>query len=309
MPRLIAPLLLLSLLIIGGVGSMAQDTPATPAAPPPRPAPSAVLTGNTVGAELYFTTLEQGTVGLIRLTGPTISEARALFMSREYQFVNIPGDGWYALVVALIDALPRDYGLTLYARHADGSDETLNATVTVTAAGYLSQRFNIPADRAYLTEPEVERKEFARIDALTTTTRPEKLWDSVGFQLPMDAEFTSGFGQYRVLNQNIRTRHTGWDQRAVPGTPVQAIGNGEVVFAGRMDIRGNYVLIDHGMGVYSGYAHFSQLNVERGQSVQAGQVIGLSGNTGRSSGPHLHWEVNINGEWVDSVAFVEMWLP
>jgi murein DD-endopeptidase MepM/ murein hydrolase activator NlpD len=93
------------------------------------------------------------------------------------------------------------------------------------------------------------------------------------------------------------------------GTPVYAIASGEVVYADRLDIRGNYVLLHHGWGIYSGYAHFSQLGVQVGQRVEAGQFIGLSGNTGRSSGPHLHWEIAIQGEWIDSLAFLDLWLP
>ena len=76
-----------------------------------------------------------------------------------------------------------------------------------------------------------------------------------------------------------------------------------------LDIRGNYVLIDHGLGIYSGYAHFSELYVEVGQRVEAGQIIGLSGNSGRSNGPHLHWEIAIRGQWVDGKAFLDLWLP
>ena len=88
-----------------------------------------------------------------------------------------------------------------------------------------------------------------------------------------------------------------------------AIASGTVAFAGQLDIRGNYILIDHGWGVYSGYAHFSQINVAQGQTIARGQLLGLSGNTGRSNGPHLHWEISVQGEWVDGDAFIHMWLP
>jgi murein DD-endopeptidase MepM/ murein hydrolase activator NlpD len=87
------------------------------------------------------------------------------------------------------------------------------------------------------------------------------------------------------------------------------MANGVVAFAGQLDIRGNYIVINHGWGVYTGYAHLSQINVERGQTLTAGQIIGASGNSGRSSGPHLHWEIAVNGEWIDGVLFLEMWLP
>jgi murein DD-endopeptidase MepM/ murein hydrolase activator NlpD len=135
------------------------------------------------------------------------------------------------------------------------------------------------------------------------------LWSNAGFIAPMDSEITSAFGSFRTLNQYTQTRHTGWDFRAPPGTPVRASADGEVAYAGPLDIRGNYVLLDHGFGVFSGYAHFSEMYVTVGQSVAQGEIIGVSGNTGRSNGPHLHWEISVNGEWIDSLQFTEMWLP
>ena len=87
------------------------------------------------------------------------------------------------------------------------------------------------------------------------------------------------------------------------------MAGGTAAFAGHLDIRGNYIVINHGWGVYTGYAHLSQINVERGQTITAGQIIGLTGNSGRSSGPHLHWEVAVNGEWIDGSLFLDTWLP
>jgi murein DD-endopeptidase MepM/ murein hydrolase activator NlpD len=97
--------------------------------------------------------------------------------------------------------------------------------------------------------------------------------------------------------------------RAATGTPVMAMAAGKVAFAGTMDVRGNIVIVDHGYGVFSTYCHFSVINVVRGQNITQGQILGMSGNTGRSNGPHLHWEMNINGQWIDSVDFMSMWMP
>ena len=76
-----------------------------------------------------------------------------------------------------------------------------------------------------------------------------------------------------------------------------------------MDIRGNIVVINHGMGVFSTYNHFSQVHVTRGQTIAAGQVLGVVGNTGRTSGPHFHWEIAVNGNFVDAIQFMQMWKP
>ncbi|MCU0512638.1 MAG: M23 family metallopeptidase [Anaerolineae bacterium] len=280
---------------------------ATPLPPPAAPAPVALLQGPGVTVELFFEQLQQGTMGLVRATGD-IAEGRVLFLNRQYDFVRL-GEAWYAFVVAAIDARPRDYTLSILLRSSAGTDSTFDRAITITSASFLNLNFSLPADRAFLTDPEVERNEFARLDVLIDAIRPERLWSAEGFQMPMQGEIISEFGQYRVLNQNVQTRHTGWDQQAPVGTPVAAMSRGEVVFADRLDIRGNYVLLDHGYGIFSGYAHLSQVNVERGQTIEKGQIIGLTGNTGRSSGPHLHWEIAVNGEWVDGMVFLRTWLP
>lgn len=306
------------LLIIGLSIGQAQEEPAPEdfSQPPPvitaavRPAPFLTLTDSGITADLLFPSLAQGSVGVIELRGDGIASGRVLFGKNDIPFVQSNGSGnWYALVVADIDTQPREYGLTIFVTKTDGANVILTTRVTVTSASFIRQQFNVPSDRAYLINPEVERNEYARIDAITADVTPENYWGDTAFNLPIDANITSAFGQYRILNQSVQTRHTGWDQRAPVGTPVGAIAGGVIAYASRLDIRGNYVVIDHGWGVYSGYAHFSQINVERGQRVEQGQIIGLSGNTGRSSGPHLHWEMVVNKEWIDSLAFMSLWLP
>lgn len=303
--KFIALLVVLLLLISP---SLTQDDIDATAQPEPRPMPTSVKVEGDITLERYFPSITQGGVGLIRLAGSDIVQARIFFLDAEYPFFEVPGDGWYTFVVANMDVQPRDYEVAILIERAN-DNTTLNETITVESAGYITQNFDIPGDRAYLADPEIERAEFAKLDAITEGVTLETLWGETGFNLPLDADITANFGTYRVLNEAMQTRHTGWDQRAPVGTPVRAIGAGRVAFAGLLDIRGNYVMIDHGYGVYSGYAHFSQIHVTRGQTIAEGQILGMSGNTGRSSGPHLHWEMVVNGEWVDSLAFIEMWLP
>lgn len=303
--RIALGLLLLSLSLVH-----AQENNPTPT-PAPRPPAERVLADGNVSAQLFFRELAQGQAGLLRVPDDiALVEGWARFMDRDYTLTRIPGDGWYALVIAAIDAGPREYPLTVFLRLEDGLELVLSDTVRVVASGYARQEFRVPNDRVHLINPQVERQEFARLDAIFADITPERLWTNGGFQAPMDVTtVTSAFGGYRILNQSIQTRHTGWDFRAPVGTPVMAMGAGRVSFAGRLDIRGNHVIIDHGWGIYSGYSHLSQVNVQPGQRVTRGQIIGASGNTGRSSGPHLHWEVAVQGEWVDSLAFLDLWLP
>lgn len=288
----------------------AQEATATALPPILRPVPSASQTNGSLSLNRYFTSLVQGQVGLLQLMGENIQEARVLFRSREYPFSNSNNDGWYAFVVADIDAQAREYPLAVIVRLTDGSTLEFSDIVNIESGGYVHLIFDVPANLAYLIDPVIERNEYARIDSLIAETRPERLWTSERWIAPIaNQPFSSNFGQYRILNDSVQTRHTGWDQTTPTGTPVSAMQAGEVIFAGQLDIRGNYIMIDHGWGVYSGYAHLSQMNVELGQAVEQGQIIGASGTTGRSSGPHLHWEIALEGEWIDGALFLEMWLP
>jgi murein DD-endopeptidase MepM/ murein hydrolase activator NlpD len=98
--------------------------------------------------------------------------------------------------------------------------------------------------------------------------------------------------------------HTGVDIGAASGTPIRAADDGVVVMAGWNGGYGNWTLIDHGGGLATGYGHQSSIGVSRGQRVSRGQVIGRVGSTGDSTGPHLHWEVRVNGNPVDPMAWV-----
>jgi murein DD-endopeptidase MepM/ murein hydrolase activator NlpD len=127
---------------------------------------------------------------------------------------------------------------------------------------------------------------------------PERYY--VGGLVPPNTEpLVAWFGTYRLYNGTYWYRHTGIDVRVPPGTSVAAPGGGRVMLAQEMPIRGKYILIDHGWGIYSGLAHMSELFVIPGQWVRQGDIIGLSGMTGRTSGAHIHWEVALGGTWID----------
>lgn len=260
--------------------------------------------------DLLFETVPQGGVGVVSLSGDGLVAASARFLNRNIPFFTARDDGYlYALLTANIEQTARTYDLEVMATFSDGQTETIYAQVEVSRGEFISSAFTVPEDRLYLIDPEVERAEFARLAAVFDHFSEVKGWDERGFMLPIASTLTAPFGEVRVLNETVQTRHTGWDLRATVGVPVMASAGGTVVFAGLMDIRGNYVVVDHGHGVYTGYAHFSQIHVTRGQTVEAGQILGVTGDTGRSSGPHLHWEMNINGDWVDVANVSRMWLP
>jgi murein DD-endopeptidase MepM/ murein hydrolase activator NlpD len=127
-----------------------------------------------------------------------------------------------------------------------------------------------------------------------------------GLIAPVPGRITSGYGMRRHPILGYRRMHAGIDFRAGQGTPIYAVTDGTVQFAGRNGGHGNYVKINHGSGLATGYAHMSRIAVSSGARVSRGQVIGYVGSTGLSTGPHLHYEVFRNGKAVNptSIAFV-----
>jgi murein DD-endopeptidase MepM/ murein hydrolase activator NlpD len=125
-------------------------------------------------------------------------------------------------------------------------------------------------------------------EALARAGGTPRLWDGA-FMRPVNGRITDRFGTGRVLNGDARSHHLGVDLSARRGTPIHAANRGVVLVADRFYYQGNAVYIDHGTGLVTSYMHMSHLLVAAGDTVEAGQVIGLAGATGRVTGPHLHW--------------------
>jgi len=112
------------------------------------------------------------------------------------------------------------------------------------------------------------------------------------------------FGARRIFNGEPRAPHAGSDLHAAPGTPVHATNRGRVVLAKNLFFTGNTVILDHGLGIDSLYAHLSRIDVKQGEIVRNGQVVGLSGATGRVTAPHLHWGMRVQNARVDPFSLV-----
>ncbi|MTI85628.1 MAG: M23 family metallopeptidase [Firmicutes bacterium] len=132
--------------------------------------------------------------------------------------------------------------------------------------------------------------------------RPEEsgIWK---WPLPGSYTITSGFGSRVDPVEGRNAFHHGLDISAAMGAPVLAARDGEVIFAGKKGNYGNVIFVDHGRGIQTRYAHLSRIAVEPGQQVNAGGVIGYAGNTGKSTGPHLHLEIRVNGRVRNPVNF------
>lgn len=283
--------------------------PVTPT-PIPRPAPVSIVEQDGLSLVLYFAGIPQGQTGLIEVRGAGLAGARVRFIDKLVDFFAGADGSLYAFLAVPMEQTPRVYDLAVFAWDGQNTRFTVNTQVEVVTGGFILQNITMAPDRAYLVDAEIERAELARLESVFSTVTPQRLWDANGFMYPiLGSTLTSPFGAFRTFNGTLQTRHTGWDIRTTLGVPVMTSASGQVAFAGRLDIRGNMVAVDHGQGVFSTYSHLSQIHVTRGQTVTRGQIIGVTGDTGRSSGPHFHWEMAVNGAFVDSVQFANMWLP
>jgi murein DD-endopeptidase MepM/ murein hydrolase activator NlpD len=133
----------------------------------------------------------------------------------------------------------------------------------------------------------------------------EPLWTS-SFRAPVTAQPTDSFGTRRMFNGKLASVHKGMDYRAAMGTPVRAGNSGLVVLARPLYYEGNCVIIDHGLGLFTLSMHFSRIDVREGQHVAVGEQLGLSGATGRVTGPHLHWAVRWQGAYLDPAKLLRL---
>ncbi|MGH2356120.1 MAG: M23 family metallopeptidase, partial [Chloroflexota bacterium] len=190
---------------------------------------------------------------------------------------------------------------------AAGNEAAAELAVAVEAAALPRQELQMPAALAGLATGPVAREEAAQMAALTSAMRPERLWTGA-FRPPLPAAFrqTTGFGDRRDYADGHVAHHGGYDVAAPLGTRVPVAADGVVTFTGSLQQRGNTVVVDHGWGIYTVYAHLSRFQVEAGQPVAQGQPVGLVGSTGLSTGPHLHWEVRLRGVAIDPGAWIEV---
>src|SRR4029077_5510415 len=209
-------------------------------------------------------------------------------------------DCWYALAGVSLQTKPGVYPLQVSGR---GTDETgVHPTFDVRVRGGRYPFSTIKVPPAFVEPPKealalVEAADAAKKHAFATTS-PEPLW-SGPFQRPAEAETSGVFGTARVVNGVQKAQHKGLDFRASIGTPVHATNSGTVIVARPLYFEGNCVMLDHGQGLVTIYMHLSEFKVKEGEKVAAGQLIALSGGTGRSTAPHLHFAVRWRGEYLD----------
>jgi murein DD-endopeptidase MepM/ murein hydrolase activator NlpD len=189
---------------------------------------------------------------------------------------------------------------------ATGQEKSCAAVVIVRAGKFPTEHLKVEKQ---FVQPDPEQQKRAEDDskkmkAIYDTIIPKRLWKGA-FRMPLKEMATGGnFGRRRVLNGVARSPHAGVDFPAPAGTSVFAAQAGKVVLAEDLYYSGNTVVIDHGFGIYTLYAHLSQFVAHDGESVEAGEEIGKVGATGRVTGPHLHWGLTIDHARVNAMQIV-----
>ena|SRR6202167_4564406 len=214
---------------------------------------------------------------------------------------------WYALAGVDVKAQTGPSTLKISARTAAGAAIDLSRGVEILPAHYRTGTLTVapkfvapgPDDLAQIkAEVELKSKIFA-------SSAAEPLW-SGNFRAPVHSPPTDSFGTRRTFNGQLASVHEGMDFRAATGTPVHAGNSGVVVLAQPLYYEGNCVVIDHGLGLFTISMHLSRIDVHEGDRVVAGQLLGLSGATGRVTGPHLHWAVRWQNAYLDPAKMLRL---
>jgi murein DD-endopeptidase MepM/ murein hydrolase activator NlpD len=211
----------------------------------------------------------------------------------------------FGLVGLDLGIKPGPLTISITVLYADGTTESAEGSIDVSSRIFPEKKLRV--DEKYVTPPrevgERIRWEAELLRTIYGIVSPRWLADGP-FGLPHDGKLTDNFGERRVYNGAPRSTHSGVDIAAPYGSPVRASNTGRVVLARNLYFSGGTVVIDHGLGLFTTYCHFSRLKVKRGGVVRKGEVIGLAGSTGRSTGPHLHWAARVRESRVDPRALL-----
>lgn len=250
--------------------------------------------------------VQPGELIILRITNDApLAGVTLRAFDREWQAYRVDDRTWEALVGIDLDVAPGPYALRLSVEQPGAPPEALTHTVTVVSREFRTRRLTVSEDYVDPPAPVLERilREAERLNALWDTRTPERLWQGA-FVRPVPQEANSAFGTRTILNGQARSPHSGADFASPTGTPIKSPNGGRVVLAEDLYYTGGTVIIDHGLGLYSVFAHLSAIETAEGTTVMAGEVVGRTGSTGRVTGPHLHWTVRAGGARVDPLSLL-----
>jgi murein DD-endopeptidase MepM/ murein hydrolase activator NlpD len=254
--------------------------------------------------------VEAGSPELIRVNAPETTTLEGQWLGQKLAFFwSHDRKAWYALAGVDVEGAVGASSLRIMEtlNGASGGTIDLSRSIEIHEAHYPTGTLTVAPKFVAPNPKELARikKEMALKEKVFARSAPQPLW-SGDFRAPVHAEPTDSFGTRRTFNGQLASVHKGMDFRAPPGTLVRAGNSGVVVLARRLYYEGNCVVIDHGLGLFTLSMHLSRIGVHEGQRVRVGQRIGLSGATGRVTGPHLHWAVRWQNAYLDPAKLLQM---
>lgn len=258
---------------------------------------------------LDYRSLEPGEVIKISISNsPNLRQAEARFNNQKYLlFFDQATQTWMGFIGLDFQLQPGDYSFEAIMVDAQGNVVKSLSPIVIKEKTFPTKKLWV--EPRYVTPPPEVTERIKRESALLRSifSLETNSWYGEGkFILPTQGKIYFNFGERRIYNNQPRSSHSGIDIAAVTGTPVIASNSGRIVLASELYFAGKTVIIDHGLGLYTFYAHLSQIKVKRNDLVEKGQVIGLVGATGRVTGPHLHWSVRLKGSRVDPLSLLAL---
>ncbi len=260
--------------------------------------------------------LVNGSPVLFRVTAPkSVRTLTGSWLGHEIEFnFDAIHNSWFALAGVSLETKSGAYPLELHGetsgRGATSEALSFAKPISVERQRYPRIPLKVPA-RYTAPSPEdqrqIEQDKEIKAEAFKTLS-PAREWTG-SFDPPVDAAISDVFGVQRIFNGTVESTHQGLDFRVPTGTTVAAVNKGKVILAQSLFFEGNCVVIDHGQGLLTLYLHLSKFLVKTGDDVTKGQPIGLSGGTGRATGPHLHLAVRWQGEYLNPQVLLNLKLP
>jgi murein DD-endopeptidase MepM/ murein hydrolase activator NlpD len=249
----------------------------------------------------------QGSVVRIEMPNEPGMKAVEVIWDAKKVPVLLEENAWTTILGVDLDKKQGDYKTDVLVTMNDGHVEHREVVIKVVAKKYPTTELKVAEKYVELSKADLARanRETKETEAIYAKISDAMLWMQP-FTTPIAGESGTNFGHRRIFNGEPRAPHAGADLRAKTGTPIHATNRGRVVLAKNLFFTGNTVILDHGLGIYSLYAHLSRIEVKVGDIIDNGQELGLSGATGRVTGPHLHWGMRVQGARVDPFTLVDL---
>lgn len=244
-----------------------------------------------------------GEVAVLRWQGEPLSFGVVRFNDDVFYLYSDP-EGAVALLPVSLDFLAGEYPLSAALVDLHGRTTTAELMLRVEHKKRPIEHLSLPERMVTPVQKDVERiKREADLLNSKYETKSPRLWSS--FERPVHDPVSSVFGKRRLMNGKPKSPHSGTDFRSPAGTLVHSISNGRVVLTADLFYTGQTVVVDHGEGLISIYAHLSKVLVQEGDDLSVGGVLGRVGSTGRSTGAHLHLSVRLLEERIDPLALLD----